>query len=155
MQIIGQTQSQPKMQMFVSHRDIVVRSSKCGQAIRFIAGVGTQVPRIMHDEVLEKGILPVDAAGKTVDPVQVATLVPEKPKLITAPEDAMDREDAIKGVLKALVDDNSPKNFTGAGCPTAKAVSLALGWSVDQKDVRTVWEKHRVELTAASVGKAA
>ena len=137
-----QSQVKPKLQMFVSNRSIVVRSARSGQAIRFEKDTPMGVPRIMHDEVMEKGILPVDA-----DVEKVVAAVSEQKKMVLAPDDQMEREDALLAAMKAIVDGNDSKNFTGAGCPNAKAVSMALGWHVDQKDVRTVWEKHRVTLT--------
>lgn len=120
---------------FVSNRDIVVRSVH-GHAIEFKKGVPTYVPRVMHSECLEKGILPVEAGDldKVVED-------PKGPKL--APEDGMERADQILEVIKAIVKRNVSTDFTGGGHPSAEAVSASVGWKVDQKEVKDVWVKNR------------
>lgn len=128
---------------FVSNREVVVRSLS-GHSIKFLKGVPTDVPRAMISEVMEKGILPVDEKGKTLDPEEVP--VSEAPKVVLAPEDGYERHDKIYAVIKAIIERNSPKDFTGGGRPHAGSVTSALGWRVDQKEVNGVWEKHRAEL---------
>lgn len=131
--------------LFESNRDIVVRSLR-GHAIEFKKGVPTLVPRIMHEEVMEKGIIPVsEDDGKKIDPVK-ADVGEKKPKIFLAPDDQMERNDAILEVIKAIVVRNNSKDFTGGNVPSAAAVSTGLGWKTDQKEVRTVWEKVREEL---------
>jgi hypothetical protein len=127
---------------FTSNRDIVVRSKSTGHAIEFKKGVPTQVPPGMHSEVMEKGILPVEDDGKAVDPVKhQAAVEPAKPKL--PPEDGDVRNAEILEAIKVIVARNNSKDFAGGGCPHQQAVSSAIGYRVDQKEVRLVWEKHR------------
>lgn len=123
---------------FISNRDITVRSLH-GHAIEFKKGVPTGVPRIMHAEVMEKGILPVEG------PEQGAA-VADAPKPMLAPDDAQERNDAILEVIKQIVKRNNASDFTGGGHPSAVSVSAAVGWKVDQKEVKDVWVKHREAL---------
>ena len=131
-------------QLFVSNRDVVVRSKNTGHAIAFEKGVPMQIPPAMVGEVLEKGILPVDAQGKAVDPGENEVVV-ETSKVVLAPEDGFERSQKILEVIKAIVARNDAKDFAGP-TPSAIAVTAALGWKVDQKEVRQVWEKNRQAL---------
>lgn len=123
---------------FISNRDTVVRSLH-GHAIEFKKGVPTPVPRIMHSEVLEKGILPEEGPDQAN-----AVEEPKAPNL--APDDAMVRYDAILGVIKQIVTRNNPSDFSGGGHPSASAVSASVGWKTDQKEVSDVWKKNREAL---------
>lgn len=130
---------------FVSNRDIVIRSKNTGHAIEFKKGVAVTVPLGMHSEVMERGILPVDEAGAPVDPAAHQIAVdPAKP--IMPPDDGNVRNAQILEVIKQIVVRNNSKDFAGGGCPHQQAVSSALGWRVDQKEVRIVWERHREAL---------
>lgn len=134
----------PQQYLFVSNREINV-GSLSGRSILFEKGVPTHVPREMHAEVMEKGILPCDKDGKTLD--SEAAPVPEEkgPLLRFPPEDAVEREEAVKAAVQALMARNSPKDFSAGGVPTSAAVSAALGYSVAAADIRPVWDKAKVE----------
>ena len=131
---------------FVSNRDIVHASTR-GHSIKFAKGVPTEVPYALRSEVMAIGILPVEEEGGP----GVADPIPEAPKRTSAPEGAEERDRAILDVIKDIVRRNSPKDFTGGGQPNASAVTLGLGWKVDQKDVRDIWVKNREELLAKRV----
>lgn len=128
---------------FVSNRNITVRSAKTGMAIKFIKGDPTYVPPKMHQEVMEKGILPVDEKGAAVDPHTHDAGLAQEPRVLLAPDDGDEREVKILEVINALVKRNNPTDFTGGGMPSAKSITAALGWKVDSKEVKMVWEKHR------------
>jgi len=132
-------------QHFVMHRDIRIISTT-GHAIAFKAGKPTPVPKILHKEVMEKGGVPCDASGVIVDAKAAAAVVPEKKVLVGMPEDPVEREEAVLGAIRQIVERNNPKDFAGGGTPAATACTLLLGWKVDAKDVRRVWEKHRADL---------
>lgn len=120
---------------FVSNRDIVVRSLH-GHSIEFKKNVPTEVPRLLHAECLEKGILPEEG------PEQGNAIVdPAGPKL--APDDAEVRYDEVLAAIKAIVKRNNSNDFTGGGHPSATAISAAVGWKVDQKEVKEIWVKVR------------
>lgn len=129
---------------FVSNRNVVVRSKNTGHAIEFLKGVPTRVPNGMHEECLTIGILPVDGDGKPVDPAENDVVTEVKLKVV--PEDAHERAAFILEACKAIVARNNSKDFAGGGQPSPDAISVALGWRVDQKEVRPVWEKNRQAL---------
>lgn len=130
---------------FVSNRDIVVRSVKTGHSIEFKKGVATQVPPQMHSEVMEKGILPVEADGTPVDPAKnEASKAPSD--ISMPPVDAYERDGKILEVIRAIVKRNNSGDFVGGGHPAAHAITASLGWRVDQKEVKKVWEANREEL---------
>lgn len=130
---------------FTSSRDLIVRSRNIGMSIFFKKGVPTLVPPAMHDEVMEKGILPVDDDGLALKPGTEDVVKTEK-TVVLPPEDGAVRAKKIVEVFKAIVARNSSVDFTGGGTPAAAAVTAALGWRVDQKEVRAVWEKNREAL---------
>ena len=99
----------------------------------------------MHDEVLEKGILPVDDEGRAIDP-EDNTVIEDAPKVKLPPEDGDERDAAILTVIKKIVSRNNPADFSAGGTPNAGSITSALGYRVDQKEVRKVWEKNRAVL---------
>lgn len=129
-----------KQYYFISHRTVCV-ASLSGRSIQFEKGEPTHVPREMHREVLEKGILPCDANGKIVDDVQEVSDVNPEVKILLAPEDAVEREDKITEVIMALVERNARADFTAGGVPHAEAVTAVLGWKVDAVEIRKIWSK--------------
>lgn len=130
---------------FVSNRTIVVRSKATGHSIAFEKGKPTTVPKGMHEEVLEKGILPVDEAGKPVDPAENKVITADQVRQ-QAPEDGETARAKILEALKQVVARNKSTDFTGGGQPSAEAVTSILGYRVDGKEVRDVWVKHRATI---------
>jgi len=139
---------------FIANRNVIVRSSRIGQSVEFKKGVATRVPPGMHEEVMEKGLVPVNDDGSAIDAENTETVAPEKPVLL-APEDGAERAKRILGVFKSLVARNNSTDFTAGGTPSAASVTSALGWKVDQKEVRQVWEKNRETLIGAKSQLAA
>lgn len=133
-------------QNFVSNRDIIIRSKNTGHAIEFKKGVATRVPRGMYDEVMERGILPVDEG----EAAEVTKSLDDQTKILLAPEDALERSDRILDVMKAIIARNNSKDFTGGGMPHPQSITAALGWKVDHKEVRGVWEKNREALVSGA-----
>lgn len=132
----------PKLYYFVSNRNVTI-SSKMGHNISFEKGVPTHVPRPMHSEVMERGILPCSKDGDVLDAPEVA--VAEDKAILVEPEDAEERADKIREAIVALVKRNSPRDFTAGGVPSAASVTAALGWKVDPKEIRPVWAKMKEE----------
>jgi hypothetical protein len=137
----------PQLFYFVSNRDFVLGGS-LGHRIAFEKGQPTHVPKIMHAMALEKGILPCTKEGKPLDTPQIYS--PEEAKVVLAPEDADERSEAIVKAMKAIVKRNNAKDFTSGSTPSASAVSLAVGWKVDPKEARQVWDKHRHDILETS-----
>lgn len=138
---------EPKKYLFVSNRDINV-GSLTGRSILFEKGIPTHVPKEMHAEVMEKGILPCDEKGETVDAKDAPIPESKEPQLRLPPEDAVERAEAIQAAVIAIANRNNPKDFSAGGVPTATAVSGALGYSVAAADIRPVWDKVKVERLA-------
>ena len=136
---------------FTSNRDVVVRSKNTGHAIQFLKGVPTMVPKGMYEECLERGILPVDEEGAPVSPAE--NNVVQEVVLKQAPTDAGERNELLLEAFRQIVARNNSKDFAGGGCPHPDACSLALGWRVDQKEVRQLWEKHRQRLLNKTKGE--
>jgi hypothetical protein len=132
--------------LFISNRDIVVRSSKAAQAIRFVKGEPQEVPKAMYDEVMAVGIMPAEEKDAPSAQTVIESEIKNKPKL--APDDGAERAEAILSVIEAIVEKNSPKDFTGGAVPAAASVTAALGWKVDQKEVADVWKKNRERIHA-------
>lgn len=131
---------------FVSNRDVIVRSSKTGMSIAFKKGVPTFVHPLLHKEVMEKGVLPVDDENKAVDPSTHTAGLEAEPKVLLAPEDGYERSVKILEVIRALVARNNAKDFTAGGVPSARSITAALGWRVDAQEVRKVWDENKREI---------
>lgn len=133
-------------QKFVSNRDVVVRSAKYGRSYKFSKGIPREdvIPQ-MHQDLLQAGILPVEEDGA---PTKPADVVIEEPKVVVLlkPEDGEECNAKILEVMRAIVARNDSGDFTGGGMPSARAVTAALGWKVDNKDVAEVWKEHKVAL---------
>lgn len=137
-----------KQYLFISRREINV-GSLSGRSILFEKNVPTHVPREMHSEVMEKGILPCDKDGNVLDDVtDVEVAVSATPLILVAPEDPAEREEKISAAIFALADRNARGDFTAGGVPHDKAVSAALGWTVEAREVRAVWAKVKPEVMA-------
>lgn len=139
----------PKQYFFVSHRDITITST-LGYSLAFEKGKPMHVPRAMHPEVMEKGIMPCDAKGNALDAPEAAAISPDAPKVLVSPEDPEERKDAIKTVLQALVDRNDPHDFSASGIPSSGAVTAALGWKVEPKEIRPIWQEMKPGIVKAS-----
>lgn len=138
------TEKKAPLYMFVSARTQTV-GGLTGMRLAFEAGVAIHVPKPMHAVVMEKGIMPCDAEGKILEHPQA--IEPEDgDKIRVAPGSAEEREEKILEVFKALIKANDPTSFTGGGVPNATAVTMALGWKTDPKEVRQVWVKHKPDL---------
>lgn len=134
---------------FISNRDIVVRSAKAAQAIRFVKGQPQDVPQSMVQEVLDRGILPVEDSGEPIVAGETE-LVADPILKKMAPEDGDERRRRIVEVLAAIVKRNDSKEFTSGGMPAAGAVSMVLGWRVDSKEIKEIWKVERNTLLEAA-----
>jgi len=141
--------------LFLSNRDIIVRSMKFGQSVEFHKGVAREVPKLLQNECIEKGILPVDEKGKILDIDAIPAPNTDVKKIPMAPSDPDVLYGEVLEVIKALVEENNSKNFTGGNRPAADAVSRSLGYKVDQKTVNQVWEANRQKILQQKQGSTA
>lgn len=128
--------------MFVSNRDITV-SSTLGHSLDFKKGVPTHVPPIMRKICIERGILPVEGVEEAVVMLEEAE---RGPKLHLAPDDVDERKEAIEKACREIAKRNHSDDFTGGGIPNANAVTAALGWKVNQVEIREIWKELRVKM---------
>jgi hypothetical protein len=138
----------PPQYYFLSRRTFMLRTKE-GQCLSFEAGKPTHVPKLLHSLAMEKGLVPCDAAGKELDLVTASeanAASTEEFRPAQAPENADERNAAILRVVKAIVARNDSKDFGGNARPRAEAVSFALGWRVDPKDLNRLWDQHRAEI---------
>lgn len=139
----------PEVYMFVANRDVNVTSLK-GYSFNFEKGIPQHVPKACHTEMIERGILPVAKDG-TPDLEQVAALAKEndpKVRIVLAPETNEDRADGIRSALLKIADRNNAADFTSGGIPSPAAVSTALGWRVDGKEIKPIWQEIKVAMNA-------
>ena len=144
------SQPQPEQFYFVSNRNFTLRST-AGRSITFAKGKPTHVPKMLHQEAIERGLLACDDKGvpfpeKGEEIVEAS----EKAEVKLAPTTREERDEAMAAVFEAMVKRNNAAEFTGGGTPNAEAVSMALGFKVDQKEVRTLWLKVRAKLVGGS-----
>ena len=136
----------PAQYPHVSNRDITIVSLH-GYAIEFKKGVATHVPKIMHGEVMEKGILPCDEKGDTLDIKDVQDPDP-KAVLAVAPDDQAERNEKITPALRALAERNARGDFSAGGVPTSAAVTQVVGWKVEPSEIRPLWTLIKQEMNA-------
>lgn len=118
---------------FVSNRNIVVASTT-GNAVRFEKGVPQFVPKSMHAEVLEKGILP--AEDDTGEALNVED--DEQARVILGLDE---RAQKIAEACTKVAETNRGDDFTAAGAPRADVVSQIAGFRTNSKEVGVVWAK--------------
>lgn len=112
---------------FTMQRDRVVASTT-GHAVAFKKGVPAYVPPEMHAEVLEMGAEPDTEIPETQKPAGAA------------PADPAERRALIANAMEDIVLANNREDFTAAGSPHNKAVSLKVGFPVDARERDKVWE---------------
>lgn len=137
----------PPQHLFVSNRNFTLRSTS-GRAITFVKGKPTHVPTMMHQEAIERGLLACDDKGTPL-PEKGEEIVEESERaseIKLAPSTREERDEAMAEVFKAMVKRNNSTEFTGGGTPNAEAVSMAIGFKVDQREVRALWLKMRPQL---------
>lgn len=118
------------MAKFVMNRNLQVRSTS-GYSIVFEKGVETFVPPVMIAEVIALG-------AERVDDSQTAH-IPE-PNKFTAPT-GEDRDKDLSAAIEAIVEQNTPADFTASGIPKLAVVNKMLGYVVDKTELASAWQK--------------
>lgn len=140
-----EVQELPQQHYFVSNKDMFLAST-LGHSLTFKKGKATHVPKALHSLAMEKGLLPCDKSGKELDLAGARDVVQQEPEQLVEPTDAEDRAEAILDVLKKIVARNNTRDFGGNNRPTVSAVTLALGWQTDAKEINKVWDANRETL---------
>ncbi len=128
------------MPLYKLNRDYLYRSTN--GVLSFTKGVPTHVPPYMEKEVTMIG---AELCDKDAKPVEV--LEPETPvePALTHEE----RQGMIYDAFKVLVGRNEPKDFTGAGVPTQKAVEKIVKFDVEKGEVTELWNQYKVDQAEA------
>ena len=124
--------------LLVLNRNFTLNTTK-GHVLEFKKGVATHVPPAVYQEALGIGAIPPDGE----DPV-----VQDVVKTDSAPNDPSERAPLILAAIEKLVAENARDNFTAAGSPTVGAVSEAVGFKVQAKEIATVWQQYHDKVAA-------
>lgn len=120
---------------FVMNRSKVV--SGHGHAVEFEKGKPTHVPPELYALVIAAGAVAEGDADFDLD---------DKPKVPAgAPADPQERKDAVFQAFEVLVETNDSSNFTAGGTPTAKALASLVGWSLQAKEIATLWVEFKAK----------
>lgn len=121
------------MAMFVLNRKHTYRSTS--GVISFEKGIPVFVPPYMHKEIIAIGAEPADGA-------EIDLLGPE---VVAKPEPSvLERKDDLFAAFQIISDRNDPKDFTGAGVPTVKAVEKIVDFDADRNEIVEAWAEYRV-----------
>ncbi len=125
--------------LLVLNRNYVLTTTK-GHSVAFEKGVPTHVPPAIYQEALTIGAIPPDGEDPHVEDVV---------KTDNAPSDPAERAPLILAAIEKLVVENARENFTAAGSPTVDAVTKAVGFKVQSKEIATVWQQYHDKQAAA------
>lgn len=125
--------------LLVLNRNYVLTTTK-GHSVAFVKGVPTHVPPAIYQEALTIGAIPPDGEDPHVEDVV---------KTDNAPSDPAERAPLILAAIEKLVAENARENFTAAGSPTVDAVTKAVGFKVQSKEIATVWQQYHDKQAAA------
>lgn len=117
------------MPEFVMARDRVVATT-AGHIIAFKKDVPVFVPPAAVSEVMKLGAVPTSGDAGIADDDEVA------PALVL---DAETRKLKIVEAIEALVRNNNRGDFGADGKPHPKAISRAVGFTVDAKERNAIW----------------
>lgn len=123
------------MSLFVLNRNHTYRSTS--GVISFEKGVPVFVPPYMQKEVIAIG-------AERADGEQVDVLGPETTKPV--PLSDLERKDEIFAAFQLISEKNDPKDFTGAGVPTVKAIEKIVAFDVDRNEVVELWGEYKAAL---------
>lgn len=120
-----------KDMLFVSKRNRMVASTM-GHTIEFKAGEPTYVPPLMHKEVMDLGIDPVDDDYD-----------PEADKkasgAVQRPVDPKELQAAVFVAFEKVLARGVREEFDASSAPHVKAVIKETGWKVTQKERDAFW----------------
>ena len=118
----------------IALRNITLRSLQ-GISVRFEKNKPVAVPEQCIAEAMALGAVPVTAADL------------EKPEPLFTPEPVgLAREEAFQTAIEMLVEENSRTKFTAGGKPTKAAMTSALGFEIDNREINAEWAKYKEQL---------
>lgn len=114
-----------------------------GRSIEFRKGVPQHVPPDCIRAAVAIGATPADGKELNLD-----LEGDEASRLPKAPTEPTMRLEAIDKVIRQLIQRNDRDDFTAAGLPSPKVIERTLGWKVDAREVRAVWQDYCNEQAA-------
>lgn len=108
---------------YISLRDIVVATTD-GYALRFTAGVPTEVPNYkgVITAVQAAGCMPVEEVGARVVATKTRTIED------VTDEEAAKRADALQLAIGVIMERNDPIDFNRAGAPQTRSLEQITGF---------------------------
>lgn len=125
-----------------------VVATRVGHTIEFKRGVPTHVPKEAWREVQQAGAVPEEQ--ETVVKTTSAAPVPKQ----YAPDDPVERREAMFAAFTAIIEANRRTDFSANGVPTEKAMEKTLGFEIDSKERDELWNEYR-QLSAKNEADAA
>ena len=120
------------MPIFKLNRNYTLRSLY-GHVVTFEKGKEVFVPNIVVNECVAIGAEQMDGTPDVLGPEEVSA----------KPMSPDEREAAVLAAFEKLAKKNERSDFNGAGMPTDKAVEREAGFKVDQKELKSLWQKRR------------
>ena len=117
------------MTQVIANRNITLRSTS-GHTIFFRKNQPKNVPNILVEECVHRGILPMDKddlPGSQENP-----LLPDIPR-------GSIRLQQMRDAIDALIQRNSRGDFAASGQPNLKSIEGIVGYPVDVTEVQRVW----------------
>lgn len=121
------------MPNYTLNRDFMLRTTD--GVISFVKGEPAWVPPNMVKHAVGIGAEPVDGAKPDL------TDAPEAPEQLSDE----DRKALILAAFEQIKGKNDSKDFTGAGCPTVKAVERIVEFAVERTEVAELWNEFKVQ----------
>ena len=125
------------MPEFVLNRTHTLRTTN--GVISFVKGQPLLVPRDMERDAVAIGAVPVEGEFDTSEPV-----TPVKPVI-----HGIERQEELYVAFGLIAEKNDPKEFTGQGVPTIKAVEKIVSFDVDRSEVVEAWAEYKIKLAEA------
>ena len=121
------------MPQFVLNRTHTLRTTN--GVLSFVKGEPTNVPPEMVKDIIAIGGIRAD--GEQVDTSEPVAAV--KPALV-----GIERQDALYAAFALIAEKNDPKEFTGQGVPTVKAVEKIIGFDVERMELVEAWTAYKI-----------
>lgn len=119
-----------KPRMMKMNRTTTLRSTK-GYIVVFEASKPTPVPSLVIEEAIGIGAAFCEEDADYVPNNNVNTK--EQPLF------GFERTEALTKACTGIIERNAPDEFTSTGLPKMKVLEEEIGFSVDRKEVNTVW----------------
>jgi hypothetical protein len=108
-------------------------TSLYGHVVQFVKGEPTYVPPSVYQEALSIGATPEN--GQEID-----AFVEERKEDI--PLSPIERSTKLQAAIETLIERNNRTDFTAAGAPSRDAIARLAGFTVNQKELNSEWQRY-------------